>query len=147
MRISTVYALLALLIVSSQDLSASPATDAASPDLSAVALKYLSAERERQVEGATESTVEAALGFLTETVIYEHVRVGARIEGKAALRKGMMGFLGAVRSPSDEIVSKLSGPVVVVLELRQSFETRRDDRWESQTRHVVKVLEFDGTRI
>lgn len=147
LRISWVYVLLSLLVGSVQGLSAAPAADASGPDLSAVALKYLGVERERQVEGATQGAVDAALAYLTETVIYEHARVGARIEGKAALRKGMMGFIGAVRNPRDEIVSKVSGPGVVVLDLQQSFEARRDGRWEPQARHVVKVLEFEGDKI
>lgn len=147
MRMLSVYVLMGVLTAFTQGQSTLSAAGASGVDLSAVARRYLSAERERQVEGATQSTVEAALAFLTETVVYEHPRAGARIEGKTALREGMRAFLGSVRSPRDEVLSTLAGPGVVVAELRQSFEVRRNAGWESQTRRVVKVLEFDGEMI
>ncbi len=146
MNITSVFALLSL-IFTLQSAPDHPAKNAAGPDLRAIAQKYLSAERDRQAQGATEKTVEAALAFLTDTVVYEHARVGARIEGKDALRKGMLNFLGTTRNARDEVVSQLSGPGVVVLELKQSFEAQRDGRWEAQTRNIVKVLEFDGENI
>jgi len=147
MKLTSVYVLFSLLLCALPGVSDHPTTNTAGPELSAIALKYLGAERARQAEGATQETVEAALAFLADTVVYEHVRVGARIEGKEALRKGMMNFLGATRNPRDEVVSQLSGPGVTVLELNQSFEAKHDDRWEAQTRHIVKVLEFDGEQI
>ncbi len=145
---SSVFLLLTCLLAAHPQAGvAPPAEGVAGADISEVAMKYLAAERERQAEGATPRTVDAALAFLTDTVVYEHPRAGARITGKATLREGMLAFLGAVRNPRDEVVSKLAGPGVVVLQMRQSFQARRGKGWEAQTRTVVKVLEFDGEKI
>jgi hypothetical protein len=143
----TLSAVLVLLGASFLAISAPVPAGPAAPDLIAVADKYLAAERNRQVEGATPTAVDAALAFLTDTVVFEHPRAGARIEGKETLRRGMLGFLGATRNPHDEILAKVVGPSVVALELRQSFETPGSAGWQSHTRRGVKVLEFDGLKI
>jgi hypothetical protein len=127
--------------------TAAPVVAAHGPDLRAQARQYLSAERARQTEHATSSDIEHALAFLTDSVVYEHPRAGATVHGKDQLRRGMMGFLGSTRAPQDSIIGMMSSEDLVVVELLQSFETRVGSEWQPQSRHSIKVLEFEGDRI
>jgi SnoaL-like protein len=147
MRIAGACVLLIVLSVSVPGVQAVPGAGVAGADLKSIALSYLRAERARQVEGATEKDVDAALAFLTDTAVYEHPKAGARIEGKETMRRGMLGHLGSTRNPKDEVLSSIAGPGVVVLELRQSFEFQDEAGWKSRSFDSVKVLEFDGDRI
>jgi len=147
MKAAVVLVLWTVLGVSGPTVQAATATDVAGADLRTIALNYLAADRARQIEGATVKEVDAALAFLTDTAVYEHPKAGARIEGKETMRQGMLGHLGSMRNPHDEVVSSIVGPGVVVLELHQSFEFQDGNAWTSRTFDSVKALEFDGGRI
>jgi ketosteroid isomerase-like protein len=114
------------------------------PDLEQLALQYLALDSARQSEAATETDVDRVLARLTDDVVYEHPRAGARIQGKEALREGMLSFLGATRAARDSVINVVVGPGVAILTVLQSFEMRQDGHWEARQRRAVKVFEFQG---
>ena len=98
-------------------------------------------------EKATAQDVDDLLSLYAENVIYEHPRVGARIEGKEQIRAGMNGFLGTTRHPTLRIKNEIEGRGVIVLELDLEAEAKRGESWEPLVRTQVLVLETDGDRI
>lgn len=98
-------------------------------------------------QDATPQDVDNLLALYTDNVVYEHPRAGARIEGKDKIRRGMLGFLGAMRNPEVKVESALVGQGVAVLELRLTAEAKRDASWEPLARRQIMVLELEGSRI
>lgn len=107
-------------------------------------VKLLAATME---EKATPKDVDELLALCTDDMIYEHPRVGARIQGKEQGRRGRAGFLGATRNPSLKIKNRIAGRGIVVLELALTAEAKRDAGWEPMVRTQVTILETDGSRI
>ena len=114
---------------------------------SAVVDQFLSLERSRQAPGATEADVDRLLALLTDSVVYEHPRARARLQGKDVLRRGMLSFLGSVRNASDSVVSRTLAPGVVVLVVDTHGERSRDGQWTRFSRRSLRVFEFADDRI
>ena len=126
---------------------ASDARAQQSPNHAAIVGEFLALERARQVPGATSGDVERLLALLTDSVVYEHPRAGARLQGKDVLRRGMLGFLGTVRNASDSVVSQTTAPGVVVLVVDTRGEQFRSGQWVAFTRRSLRVFEFAGNLV
>jgi ketosteroid isomerase-like protein len=98
-------------------------------------------------EKATPQNLDALLSLYADDAVYEHPRVGARIQGKDQIRTGMGRFLGATRNPSVRIKSTIVGRGVVILEMEVQAEAKGKTAWEPLRRIQITVLETDGTRI
>ena len=131
-------------------LAASPTVAAAQSALagpSAIVDRFLTLDRARQAPGATAADVERLLDLLTDSVVYEHPRAGARLLGKSTLRQGMLGYLGSVRNAADSVVERTTAPGVVVLVAQTHGEAENKGKWVPFTRRTLRVFELDGSRI
>jgi hypothetical protein len=84
---------------------------------------------------------------MTDSVVYEHPRAGARRQGKAVMREGMRHYLGTVRNGRDSVEQRTVAPGVVVLVTRSISEMLINDQWQTVSRRAVRVFEFDGALI
>ncbi len=116
-----------------------------------VAKDWLVALRSTMHGGSTASDVERVLSLYADDVVYEHPRVGMRIEGKADVRQGMLRFLGAYAGgPEDvrfEVADLRSAPGVVVVDLQVSMKTRKDDGIADVQRRQLLVVHVKDGRI
>ena len=117
------------------------------PDPSALVDRFLALDRARQMPEATAADVDRLLALLSDSVVYEHPRAGARLQGKSVLRQGMLGYLGTVRNATDSIVQRTMAPGVTVLVTQTRGEMSKDGKWEPFARRSLRVFEMDGDRI
>jgi hypothetical protein len=141
-RLPIVTALIAL-VATTRPLGA----QSASPDLAAVVDRFMALERARQAPGATAADVDRVLALMTDSVVYEHPRAGARLQGKAVLRQGMLSFVGSVRNARDSVIERTTAPGVVVIVSETQAEMLRDGTWVPLRRRGLRLFEFDGERV
>ena len=98
-------------------------------------------------ENSTAQDLDALLSAYKETVVYEHPRVGIRIEGKDQIRAAMARYIGLTRKGTFEVVSRIVGRGIVVLEIDLNAEARAGSAWEAVRRKQVIVIELDGDKI
>ena len=120
---------------------------AQSSDPAAIVDRYLTLDRARQAPGATAADVDRVLALLSDSVVYEHPRANARLQGKATLREGMLRFIGSMRSARDSVVGRTSAPGVVVIVTETHAEALRDGNWAPFSRRALRVFEVDGELI
>jgi hypothetical protein len=120
---------------------------AQSSDGSIIVDRYLTLDRARQAPGATAADVDRLLALLSDSVVYEHPRAGARLQGKATLREGMLRFVGSIRRARDSIVERTSAPGVEVIVTETHAEAVRDGKWTPFSRRALRVFELEGQSI
>ena len=96
---------------------------------------------------ATEASVNQVSALLSDSIVYEHPRVGARLVGRATLVAGIRGFRGKSRDARIEVLRQIAGPGVVAAEERVSFEAMDGGGWRETTRTQLSVYEITGGRI
>ena len=96
---------------------------------------------------AVDSDVHSLLTLFDESATYEHPRVGARMEGVDAIRRGMTAFLGTSRAPRLSNIEIVAGTGVRVLGFDLSLEVWQEDVWQPLNRRQVIVLEVAQDRI
>jgi hypothetical protein len=106
-----------------------------------VAEQYRRARIHTMQAGATEASVEAAVAWLADSVVYEHPAAGVRLIGRTVVAQGIRSFLGTTRSANIEVLQELTAPGVVVAKERVSFEAKREGRWTQTSRTQVTVYE------
>ena len=109
--------------------------------------RFLALDRARQAPGASADDVDRVLALLSDSVVYEHPRARARLQGKATLRQGMLGFLGTVRNARDSVIERTSAPGVEVIVTETRAESLRDGKWTPFSRRALRVFELDGQLI
>jgi len=93
-------------------------------------------------------SIEAALAFCSEDLIYEHPAAKAKIEGKENVRRGMKGYLGLTRDPQFEIRILADRPDVVVAQVEQRFLVKQDDgTWKPGQRSNLTIFEISNGKI
>ena len=112
-----------------------------------VVKSYLEARTATMQVGAASADVDRLLSFCTASMVYEHPRVGIRLQGVESLRSGMQGFFGASRNASITITSTLQGLDVVAARTDVALEARREATWEPVKRSQVWLFEFEGSKI
>lgn len=99
----------------------------------------------------TEDDIDAVLDYYAEDVVYEHPRLGVRLEGKEAQRLGMVTFLDSYAGgPSDStigIIDFMKGDHVVAVRITVSFLQDRDGVVEKVSRDQLRVLEISSGKI
>ena len=113
----------------------------------AVVDRYLTLDRARQAPSASAVDVDHLLALLTDSVVYEHPGAKARLQGKAALREGMLRFVGSIRSARDSIIERTAAPDVEVIVTETHAEALRDGKWTPFSRRALRVFELDGQLI
>lgn len=112
---------------------------------------YLAALSATSHGEATGDDVERVLEFYAEDIVYEHPRVGIRLEGIDAQRQGLTAFLAAYAgSAADsriEIIDFVEGPDVVMLRLNVQFLLRREDAVEKISRDQWRFIETKDGKI
>jgi ketosteroid isomerase-like protein len=115
----------------------------AAADTSDIATRAIAARTKTMQAAATAADVDAFLAFVTDDVVYEDPVVHMRIEGKAKIRDGMVGFVGATRAAKTAITKQIAVANVVVLEQTVSFEQHDGGRWVPRSRRQVTIIELD----
>ena len=116
-------------------------------DGATVVNRFLTLDRARQAPGASTADVDHLLALLSDSVVYEHPRARARLQGKAILRDGMLRFIGSVRSVRDSIIERTSAPGVEVIVTETHAEALRDGKCTPFSRRALRVFELDGQLI
>jgi hypothetical protein len=135
-----------IMIVAVFILAAGIATPCLAQSASGAAIvdRYLMLDRARQAAGATGADVDHVLSLLSDSVVYEHPRANARLQGKATLREGMLRYIGSMRSMRDSIIERASAPGVEVVVTETHAEALRDGKWTPFSRRALRVFELDG---
>ena len=111
---------------------------------------YLARLTQTWTSGANADDVGKLIALFHADVVYEHPRAGALVEGASTVREGMLGFLGASRSPRVRDLEIAEGRGVLILQFRLDLEVRDGSTWQAVNRRQIIVLEIrDGliTRI
>lgn len=108
-----------------------------------VALRVADLDARRQLPTATAATIDSLLAYYSDSVVYEHPGVGAVVRGKAALRAGMLQYIGSRPTVATEVPRVTVGPLVAVLETPAGPDPRTPTRTIPATRRAVRILEFD----
>jgi hypothetical protein len=117
-----------------------------SPDPALLAKAYLQAREATMQAGATPADVDKVLALCTANLVYEHPRVGIKIEGDA-VGAGMRNFLGSSRNARITVTKSLPGAGMVAVETDVVFEAQGKDGWTKVARRQVWVFEFEGPKI
>lgn len=113
---------------------------------------YLHAREKTLQQGAGPADVSAATYYLAENAVYEHPRVGARIEGRAAIEAGFNAFLGGTRNGRYEIIDFFDHAGTVAIKYRRIFEAlakggtpenEGGDNWKEV--QIVQLTVFEVT--
>ena len=97
---------------------------------------------------ADSKTIERALAYCDDDLVYEHPAAKARIDGKDKVRAGMTGYLGLTKDPHYEIRILADRPDVVVAEVDQRFLVKQDDgSWKQGQRSNLTVFEISNGKI
>ncbi|HEV7554668.1 MAG TPA: nuclear transport factor 2 family protein [Kofleriaceae bacterium] len=110
-----------------------------------IATRAIAARAKTMQATTTAADVDAFVAFMADDVVYEDPVVHMRIEGKAKIRDGMLGFLGATRSGKIAITKQIAAASVVVLDQTVSFEERDGGTSIPRSRHQVTILELDSS--
>ena len=110
-----------------------------------IATRAMGARAKTMQATATAADVDAFLAFMADDVVYEDPVVHMRTEGKANIRKGMLGFLGAMGAGKIVITKQIAAASVVVLDQTVSFEDRDSGKSTPRSRHQVTILELDSS--
>ena len=113
--------------------------------LRATTLRIVELESRRQLIGAAPATIDSLLALYSDSVVYEHPNAGAVVRGKAALRQGMLAYLGSTRSVVATHPEIVIGPAVAVVKTNVRMEVRDGANWTPVTRRGLRVIEFDRT--
>jgi len=111
--------------------------------LQRTALRVVELETRRQLAEATPATIDSLLALYSDSIVYEHPGAGAVVRGKDALRRGMVQYIGSVRSVLAEPPRLTVARDVVVVETTARMEIRDDAKRTPVTRHGLRVIEFD----
>jgi hypothetical protein len=136
-----------IIAIAALALPAVAAAQTSTANLVATVDRLLELERARQAPGATVADIDKLLALMADSVVYEHPRARARIQGKALMRQGMRNFLGTVRNARDSVVQRTVAPGVLVLVTQSSAEISNNGKWEPMNRRAIRVFEFDGDLI
>jgi SnoaL-like protein len=111
--------------------------------LQRTALRVMELETRRQMAGATPATIDSLLALYSDSIVYDHPGAGAVVRGKDALRRGMLQYIGTVRSVHADPPRVTVARDVVVVETNARIEIKDDGKWTPVTRHGLRVIEFD----
>jgi hypothetical protein len=100
-------------------------------------------DRRRQLPSASAATIDSLLAYYSDSVVYEHPSVGAVVRGKAALRSGMVSYLGSRAALPAETPRIAIGPRVAIVETAAQPDPREPRRPIPTTRKALRVFEFD----
>ncbi|MGA8204843.1 MAG: nuclear transport factor 2 family protein [Woeseiaceae bacterium] len=112
-----------------------------------LAARYLEAREATMQQGALPADVEAALVLCSETLVYEHPRVGIRMEGLDSSREGMLRFLGTTRNARIKVTATLPGRDVVAVQTDVAFEGKEGAKWVPVQRQQLWVFEIADGKI
>jgi ketosteroid isomerase-like protein len=127
----------------------SPGTSAhaAQSDSEAIAQRWVQRLAATMEEHASPADVDRLLEMYANDAVYEHPHAGARVEGKALLREGILSHLGETRAPKIQITQTIAGESFAIIELTVKLDIHQDAQWVAAERRQVVVLELKDSRI
>ena len=113
--------------------------------------QYLSRLAATMNAEASAKNVEDLLDLYTDDVIYEHPKVGFKLEGKETIRKGMNSFLSSYAGTKKDVVIEIKNaihtPLVSTVQFTISFLTNSKEGIKTISRDQVLVFEFKEGKI
>ena len=125
----------------------SAALAAPRPDSQAIAQLWVQRLSATMEEHATAADVDRLLELYADDAVYEHPHAGARVEGKAQMRKGVGSHLGETRNPKLQVTQIIGGESFAVVEMNVHLDLHDEDKWVALERRQVVVLEIKDSRI
>ena len=110
--------------------------------------QYLQARNETMQENASKGTIEKALAYRDDDVVYEHPAAKTRIEGKSTMRMGMSAYLGETKDARYEVQVLATNASVLIARIDRSFLAEQDDgSWKPGNRSNITVFEIGDGKI
>ena len=92
-------------------------------------------------EPATTDDIDRLTFLYAADLIYEHPRVGVRIQGRDRVAEAMADFLGQTRNPDIDVHGSTTGEGVIVIDYTLEMDMRTDAGWRPLERRQITVLE------
>lgn len=108
------------------------------------ALRVVDLETHRQEAAGNATTIDSLLSLYSDSVVYEHPGAGAVVRGKAALRTGMLQYIGTIRNVRSDPPQLLEGHGVVVVRTATRMDILDGATWVPLSRRGLRVIEFDS---
>ncbi|MEX2088852.1 MAG: nuclear transport factor 2 family protein [Bacteroidota bacterium] len=93
--------------------------------------------RATMTKGAKGADIERLLSLFTDNITHEHVRFGAKVSGKAQVRKGRLSHLedyeGGQQETRVELTNLIVGFNFAVVEFREIFKARGKEKIEGRS--------------
>lgn len=116
-----------------------------------VARSYLEARCKTLQRGATAHDVERVVRLLSDDIVLQHPRFGAVVDGKEAVRRGLLShlddYLGNEKNSGIELLSLMEAPGVVIMKTRTTFLVRDKAGERRISSEGVTVAEVAGDQI
>lgn len=123
------------------------AADVAHSNAPCIVDAFLRAHEKTMQAHAEETSVDAVLELLETNFVYEHPRVGIKIEGAENYRKGLTAFLGASDRGRYEVMEYMSNGDTVTISMNRKFRVERDGEWQEQSVEQMTVFEIRDEKI
>ncbi len=108
---------------------------------------FLHAHEKTMQSEADGSSVNELIDLLDENLVYEHPKVGIRIEGAGAYRQGLEAFLGATDQGRYEILDYLVSGDTVAITMNRVFSVQSDGQWKERSIEQMMVFEVRDGKI
>lgn len=108
---------------------------------------FLRAHQQTMQATADSGSVDTVIALVDENVIYEHPRVGIRIESADAYRQGLEAFLGATDEGRYEVQDYLVSGNTVAVSMLRVFSVEKAGSWEKQRVRQLTVFEIGDGKI
>lgn len=108
---------------------------------------FLHAHEKTMQREADESTVDELISLVDENMVYEHPKVGIRIEGSGSYRQGLEAFLGATDLGRYEVLDYLVNGNTVAISMNRIFSVKTDEEWQERSIEQLMVFEVRDGKI
>ena len=103
-------------------------------------------EKTMQLE-ADDASIDALITLVDENMVYEHPKVGIRIEGANSYRQGLESFLGATDHGRYEVKDFLVNGNTVAISMNRVFSVETEGQWQERTIEQMMVFEVRDGKI
>ncbi|GEM_PF-390604 len=108
---------------------------------------YLRAREQTMQADAKPKDVESLMKFVAADLVYEHPRVGIKIEGAEAYRAGVTAFLGDTDDGRYQVIDYLVNGDTVAITFNREFKTMTDGQWQERVVKQLVVFEVKDGKI
>ena len=108
---------------------------------------FLRAHEQTMQANANAGDVESLMQFVAVDLVYEHPRVGIKIEGAEAYRAGVTAFLGGTDEGRYQVIDYLVNGDTVAITFNRIFKTLTDGQWQEKAIQQLVIFEVKDGKI